>query len=99
MKIKRNLRKIWDKRNVIFDRHFQFFNDIKVTIADVSRSAKHLYSATLMQDRVRRLRQAIARFERLLRDCDDTAVAKTYRAEIAAARTMLDEIEHNRRGQ
>ena len=48
-----------------------------------------------IQDRARQLRQAIARFERLLRDCTDDALAKTYRAEIAAARAMLDEIACN----
>jgi hypothetical protein len=50
-----------------------------------------------MQDRARQLRQAIARFERLLRDFTDEALAKTYRAEIGAARTMLEEIRHDPR--
>jgi hypothetical protein len=48
-----------------------------------------------MKDRARQLRQAIARFERLLRDCIDDALAKTYRAEIGAARAMLEEIKHD----
>ena len=46
-----------------------------------------------MDDRARRLRQNIARFERLLEGCADPDLAAAYRAEIAAARAMLEEIE------
>ena len=39
------------------------------------------------------LRQSIARFERLLSETDDPELAEAYRAEIAAAKAMLEEIE------
>jgi len=46
-----------------------------------------------LEDRVRRLHDTIARFERLLEEGPSADLAKTYRAEIAAARAMLEEIE------
>ncbi len=45
-----------------------------------------------MQDRARRLRQSIARFERLLVEGASPELAEAYRAEIAAAKAMLEEI-------
>ncbi len=45
-----------------------------------------------LEDRVRRLRDTIARFERLLNEGASADLARTYRAEIAAAKAMLDEI-------
>ncbi len=47
-----------------------------------------------MSDHARRLRQSIARFERLLsEDVVTPDLAEAYRAEIAAAKAMLDEVE------
>ena len=45
-----------------------------------------------LEDRVRRLHDTIARFERLLNEGVSADLARTYRAEIAAAKAMLDEI-------
>ena len=45
------------------------------------------------EDRVRLLHDAIAHFERLLSKGADDDLAKAFRAEIVAARAMLDEIE------
>lgn len=46
-----------------------------------------------MPDRSRRLRHSIAHFERLLRQTTDLEVIKIYRAEIAASKAMLEELE------
>jgi hypothetical protein len=46
-----------------------------------------------LEDRVRRLHDTIARFECLLNEGASADLAGTYRAEVAAARAMLDEIE------
>lgn len=46
-----------------------------------------------MPDRPRMLRQSIAGFKRLLSETSDPELAETYRAEIAAAKAMLAEIE------
>ncbi len=50
-------------------------------------------------DCARRLRQSIAHFERLLRDGVSAEVADVYRAEIAAAKAMLKEIERKPQGK
>lgn len=49
-----------------------------------------------MPDRARMLRQSIAHFERLLTETDDPELVETYRAEIAAAKAMLAEIERSK---
>ena len=49
-----------------------------------------------MPDRVRMLRQSIARFERLLKEAASPELAEAYRAELAAAKAMLAEIERGR---
>ena len=46
-----------------------------------------------LEDRVRRLHDTIARFERLLNEGASADLARTCRAEIAAAKAMLDEID------
>ncbi len=46
-----------------------------------------------MPDKARQLRQSIARFERLLHEAEIPELAETYRAEIAAAKAMLAELE------
>ncbi len=46
-----------------------------------------------MEDRARQLRDAIARYERCLLDAGNDRLAEVYRAEIAAARATLCEIE------
>ena len=45
-----------------------------------------------MPDRLRMLRHSIAHFERLLRDGVDPDLADIYRAEVLAAKAMLEEI-------
>ena len=47
-----------------------------------------------MSDRAPRLLQSIARFGRLLQETTDPQLAETYRAEIAAATAMLEELEN-----
>jgi hypothetical protein len=47
-----------------------------------------------LEDQVRRLHETIAHFERLLREGASGDLAETYRAEIVAARAMLDDMEH-----
>ena len=47
----------------------------------------------VIPDRARRLHQVIARFDRLLSSGADAELAEVYRAEIAAARAMLAQIE------
>jgi hypothetical protein len=49
-----------------------------------------------MPSRARRLRQSIARFKRLLNEGVSPELAEIYRAEVAAAEAMLDEIERSR---
>ena len=60
----------------------------------VWRSTEAMGVRYVEADRTRRLHQIIARFERLLRaGVDGSNIAETYRAEIDAARAMLDELE------
>jgi hypothetical protein len=46
-----------------------------------------------MDDRAEKLRQCIARYELYLSQDVSTDLAEIYRAEIAAAKAMLDQIE------
>ena len=58
----------------------------------VWRSAAAIGASLLEDERVRRLRQTVTRYERLLAAETSVDVAAVYRAEIAAARAMMREI-------
>jgi hypothetical protein len=55
-----------------------------------------MQSKDSLEDRVRRLHDTIAHFERLLEAGASTELAETYRAEIVAAKAMLSELERRR---
>ena len=52
-----------------------------------------------MPDLPRKLRQSIALFERLLRECRDPELAAVYHAEIDAARAQLDASDEGASGE